>query len=74
MSALRKRLEDVEARRAFYDYCETQRQFKGRTRDELQFFSVHGYFPDAPGAGVPTQYEFTVGGIRTVVTTERAGK
>jgi len=50
MSTIRKRLEDAEARRAFHDYCEAQRQFKGRTRGELKFFSIHGYFPTMPCA------------------------
>ena len=71
MSRLHKRLEDVELIRAYRDFTLAKGQFKGRTRDELKFFSIHGYFPDAPDAGVPTRHEFTVGGIRTVITTER---
>jgi hypothetical protein len=73
MSMIRRRLEEVEARKAFHDYCEAQRRFKGRTQDELRFFSIHGYFPEVAGGELPERQEFTVGGIRTVITTEPEG-
>jgi hypothetical protein len=71
MRTLRKRLDDLEERKAFREFIEDKRQFKGRSQDELRFFSAHGYFPEAAGEELPDRQEFTVGGIRTTINTER---
>lgn len=70
MSTLRRRLESVEERIAFQQYRESQRQFEGRSVDELSFFCSHGYWRENAGDELPDRGEFTVGGIKTVVTTE----
>lgn len=70
MSAIRKRLDDIEHRKAFREFTDAQRQFDGRSKDELRFFSIHGYFPENAGDELPARQEFTVGGIRTMVTSE----
>jgi hypothetical protein len=48
---LRKRLESVEERKAFRDYIETKRVFEERSADELEFFALHGYFPEGEVGG-----------------------
>jgi hypothetical protein len=67
---LRKRLESVEERKAFRDYIETKRVFEERSADELEFFALHGYFPEGEGGALPQRCEYVFAGIRTVVTTE----
>ena len=73
MSTLRRRLADIEERQAVRDYIESRRLIEGRSQDELQFFSVYGYFPDSLTGELPERQEFTVGGIRTVIIAERVG-
>ena len=63
MSNFRKRLVDVEERQAVRDYRESQREFEGRTHDELRFFTVYGYFPEGMEGQLPQRQEFTVGGF-----------
>jgi hypothetical protein len=71
MSTLRRRLADIEEREVVRDYIESRRQFEGRSVDELQFFAVYGCFPDALEGELPRRQEYTVGGIRTIITAER---
>jgi hypothetical protein len=73
MRNLRSRLDDLEERKTFREYLDERTQFEGRSCDELRFFAVHGYFPEAAGGNLPERQEFTVGGMRTVITTEMAG-
>jgi hypothetical protein len=73
MSTIRRRLTDIEERKAFRDWQEVQRQFEGRSQDELQFFAVYGYFPEGMEGQIPQRQEFAVAGIRTIITAERAG-
>jgi hypothetical protein len=72
MSALRNRLGTLEERRAFREYLERKSDFERRSREELEFFATHGFWPEGAGVELPTRREFVVNGIRTVVTTERA--
>ena len=46
MSTLRKRLDTVEDRIALQQHRELQRQFKGRSLEEQEFFCAHGYWPE----------------------------
>jgi hypothetical protein len=39
MSTMRKRLDELEERRAFREFMHAKRQFEGRSRDELRFFT-----------------------------------
>ena len=73
MSTLRRRLADVEEQKAFREYTESQRLIQGRSQDELHFFAAHGYFPESLEGQIPERQEFTVCGIRTVITAERVG-
>ena len=71
MTTIRKRLESVEERKAFRDYIETKRVFEKRSADELEFFAIHGYFPEAGGGvALPQRREYVFAGMRTFVTTE----
>jgi hypothetical protein len=74
MSTFRKRLTDIEERQAFRDWQESQRQFDGRSKDELQFFTLHGYWPENAGSGLPPNREYVVYGIRTTIVNEWADK
>ena len=74
MSTLRKRLADIEEWRAFRDWQESQRQFDGRSEDEMQFFVLHGYWPENAGSGLPPNREYVVFGIRTTIINEWADK
>lgn len=74
MSTLRKRLADIEEWQAFRDWQESQRQFDGRSKDELQFFALHGYWPENAGSGLPSNQEYVVYGIRTRIVNEWADK
>jgi hypothetical protein len=72
MSTLRRRLTSIEEQRAFREWQDGLRQFEGRSPDELLFLSAHGYFPETlEGQELPRRQEFTVGGIRTIITAER---
>ena len=73
MSTLRKRLADIEELQAFRDWQESERQFDGRSDDELLFFGVYGYFPDSLEDELPERQEFTVAGVRIVISVERLG-
>jgi hypothetical protein len=75
MSNLRKRLVDVEEQKAFRDWQVSEREFKSRSQDELRFFIVYGYFPESLEGQTPPplREEFTVFGVRVVITTERVG-
>ena len=70
MSTLTKRLESVEDRIELQRYRELQRQSEGRPLDELLFFAVHGYWPENAGDELPRRIEFTVRGIKTIITHE----
>ena len=74
MSTLSRRLESVEERIALQQHRELQRQFQGRSRDELSFFIIHGYWPENAGDILPHRLEFTVRGIKTIVITQWAGE
>jgi hypothetical protein len=71
MNTLSKRLESLEERKAFREFLDGRHLFAGRTQEELEFFAVHGYFPETFASEPPSRQEFTVGGIRTVITVER---
>jgi ribonuclease I len=70
MSTLRKRLADIEERQAFRDWQEGERQFDGRSADELQFFVLHGYWPENASRELPPNREYVVCGIRTMIVNE----
>ena len=71
MNTFRRRLTDIEERRAFRECVEAQQMFERRSQDELIFFAVYGCFPEALSGAVPQRQEFIVAGIRTVITAER---
>jgi hypothetical protein len=74
MSTIRRRLANIEEQKAFRDWQEGQRLFKGRSRDELMFFSVYGYFPESlEGQPPPKREEFTAFGVRIVIAAEPVG-
>ena len=75
MNNFRKRLVDLEEKSAFRDWQKDERLFKGRSQDELVFFTVYGYFPESleGHAPPPLREEFTVFGARIVITAERVG-
>jgi hypothetical protein len=68
---LSRRLTDIEERKAFRDYMELQRKFEVRSVDELEFFALFGYFPEAMEGGLPKRQEYTIAGVRIVITSER---
>lgn len=74
MSTLRKRLADIEERQAFRDWQESQRQFEGRSADEMQFLVLHGYWPETAGSELPPNREYVLYGIRTTIVNEWADK
>jgi ribonuclease I len=63
----------VEERIALQQHRELQRQFKGRSKDEQEFFCIHGYWPEN-ASELPRRIEFTARGIKTVVTTQWEGE
>jgi len=71
MSMLSRRLTDIEERKAFRDYMELQREFEGRSTNELEFFALFGYFPEAMEGALPRRQEYTIAGVRIVITSER---
>ena len=70
MSTMRKRLESVEDRVVLQQHRELQRQFQGRSEDEQSFFCIHGFWPENVGDTLPSRMEFTVRGIKTIVTAQ----
>ena len=71
MSTLCRRLADIEEQQAFRKWQEHQRAFDDRAQDELQFFALFGYFPEAMQGELPKRQEYTVAGVRIVITSER---
>jgi len=70
VNTLRKRLDIVEERILFQQHMDLARAFEGRSLEEQAFFCIHGYWPENVGDDLPHRIEFTVRGIRTIVTTE----
>ena len=70
MSTLRKRLDSVEEQAEFRLHMALVRQAKGRPPEELSFFCIHGFWPESVGDELPPGMEFTVRGIKTIVTTQ----
>ena len=70
MSNLRKRLKGVEKWADFRLHLALVRQAEGRTPAEQSFFCIHGYWPESLGDELPPGTEFTVRGIKTIVTTQ----
>jgi hypothetical protein len=70
VSTLRKRLESVEDRIALQQRRELQRQFESRSEGEQTFFCIHGYWPENAGDELPNRIEFTVRGIKIIITHE----
>ena len=73
MSTIRRRLTEIEERMAFRDWQDSLRQFEGRSADELEFFALFGYFLEAMEGELPKRQEYTVAGVRIVITAERVG-
>jgi hypothetical protein len=71
MNTLRKRLDRVEEWAEFQQHRALVRQIKGRSEDEQSFFCIDGYWP-GKAAEIPPGMEFTVRGIKTIVTTQWA--
>ena len=46
--------------------------FQGRSKEEQDFFCIHGYWPENAGDEIPAKIEFTVRGIKTIVITQWA--
>ena len=70
MSILRKRLDSVEERIVLQQHRDLERQFKGRSEDEQSFFCIHGFWPENVSDTLPSRMEFTVRGIKTIVTAQ----
>ena len=67
----KKRLDNLEQQAEDRLYRHWKYASRGRSVDEMQFLAVHGYSPECLGKDLPSPHEFTVKGIRTVVTVER---
>ena len=74
MSTLIRQLRSVEERIVLQQHRELERQFNGRSLDEQSFFIVHGLWPESAGDRLPPGIEFTVRGIKTIVTTQWANQ
>ena len=70
MSTLRKRLDSIEERIEFKHWAQLARQAQGRSELEMQFFCVHGYWPESADGELPPGMEFTLRGIKTIVITQ----
>ena len=70
MSIVRRRLDSLEERRELQQARRFQRMIQGRSQLEMQFFCVHGYWPENAGDELPCEMEFTVRGIKTIITTQ----
>jgi hypothetical protein len=70
MSTLRKRLDSVEERTEFKRWLRLGRESHDRPELELEFFTVHRFWPENAGAELPERREFTVRGIKTIVITQ----
>lgn len=69
-----RRLDKLEERKAFEEFLESKAEFDGRSRDELQFFVLHRYWPENKGTELPPNQEYVVYGIRTTIVNEWAHK
>jgi hypothetical protein len=47
------------------------RDCAGRAVEELDFFALFGYWPEAMKGELPNRKEFMVRGVRVVITAER---
>jgi hypothetical protein len=69
MSTLIRRLESVEERIVLQQHRDLQREIRSRPHNEVSFFCIHGYWPEN-ATDLPPRMEFTVRGIKTIVTTQ----
>lgn len=69
MSNMKNRLEELEERTEIELYRSWKRRFEIKSGDELEFYSVHGKFPEA--AIEPYSKEIIFNGWKTTVTLER---
>lgn len=74
MSTVRKRLDSLEERRELQQARQFRLMIQGRSELEMQFFCVHGYWPESAGDELPPAMEFTVRGIKTIVITKWEGE
>jgi hypothetical protein len=74
MRTFGRRLDRLEERKAFHEFLEEKAQFDGRSRDELQFFALYGYWPENASNRLPPNREYVVYGIRTTIVNEWADK
>jgi hypothetical protein len=68
MKTLKKRLSTIEEHRALQQHRELELQLRGRSQGEQTFFCTYGYWPET-ATELPCRIEFTVRGIKTIVTT-----
>jgi hypothetical protein len=68
-----RRLDKLEERKAFEEFLESKAEFDGRSEDELDFFALHGNWPENATI-LPPKRECVMNGIRTIVITEWADK
>jgi hypothetical protein len=69
-----RRLDKLEERKAFEEFLEKKAEFGDRSKDELQFYTLHGYWPENKGTELPPNQEHVLYGIRTTIVNEWAHK
>ena len=69
-----RRLDKLEERKAFEAFLESKAEFDGRSKDEMQFFVLHGGGRKAWLTSFPPNREYVVYGIRTTIVNEWADK
>ncbi len=69
-----RRLDRLEERKAFEEFLESKAEFDGRSEDEMQFFALHGYWPENRGSELPPNREYVAYGIRTTIVNEWTDK
>ena len=70
MKTFLKRLDNLEQHKKFQEFLEREAEFERHSKEELTFFSLHGYWPEAPVTELPPKQEHVLYGMRTTVLTE----
>ena len=73
MTKLGKRLDRREDRKVFEEFLKSRAEFDGRSEDELDFFALHGNWPEN-ATSLPPKRQCVMNGIRTIVISEWADK
>lgn len=74
MRTLKNRVDSLEERIKSEQRRHFEHQLKSRPEQEVLFFCIYGFWPESVGDELPPGMEFTVRGIKLIVTARWEGE